>query len=55
MAPAPADDVARFLVGERLRPLRVVETVERVAGMLEVGRCWYVVGACGEDGGGWWW
>ena len=51
VAPAPADDVVRFLVGERLQPLRVVEAVERVAGMLKLGRCWYVVVACGEDGG----
>ena len=51
----PADDVAHFLVGERLWPLCVVVTVERVEGMLKVGRCWYVVVACGEDGGGWWW
>ena len=40
--------MACFLVGEHLRPLHVVEMVERVVGMLKVGRCWYVVVVCGK-------
>ena len=55
MAPAPANDVVHFLVGERLQPLCMVEVVERVVGMLKLGRCWYVVVVCGEDCGGQWW
>ena len=47
VAPVSADDVARLrvLVGERLRPLRVVEAPERVSGMVVV---------CG-GGVRWWW